>query len=248
MDIFKNYISKLPKNKSMITCPLADQALIKSNKKLNNTCSYIFYVEKVYCPPGIGWVITGILRCSEANGYLNQGNTCFIGPSNEQIQIKVWSIYNYYHEKIDRLYSGQRGCLGIRSDKKLVYKMFRKGTIITNNLDILKYATYKYKAIIKLLSHPSNVRNNFSPVIHCATIRQSAKITIIEIKNKKINTTPNNMDTYNIDADIKCICPGDTAVIYLEFKFNPEIIEPNESFFLREGLCLGVGTIIEPIY
>ena len=34
----------------------------------------------------------------------------------------------------------------------------------------------------------------------------------------------------------------------LEFKFNPEIIEPNESFFLRDGLTLGVGKILEPIY
>ena len=127
--------------------------------------------------------------------------------------------------------------------------MFRKGTIITNNLEILKYASYKYKAVIKLLSHPSTVRDNFTPVIHCATICQSAKITILEIKNKQAKKLDkeNKNNTDNIKKEIKYICPGDTAVICLEFKFNPEFIEPNESFFLREGLCLGVGTIIEPI-
>jgi elongation factor 1-alpha len=258
LELFKNYISKLPKNKAVITCPIADQILLKSNKKqIGNQSPYIFYIEKVYCPQGIGWVATGILRCSDPNGFLSVGSICYLGPNtSEQIQVKIWSIHNYYHEKIDKIYSGQRACLAIRSDKKLTYRMFRKGIIITNNIEIIKYASYKYKAVIKLLSHPSTVRDNFTPVIHCATIRQSAKITILEIKNKQgkklennntIEDNENNKDNKDKEKVIKHICPGDTAVICLEFKFNPEIIEPNESFFLREGLCLGVGTIIEPI-
>jgi elongation factor 1-alpha len=272
LDLFKSYISKLPKNKMTISCPLADQILIKSNKKISQSQTqsqtqtinpFIFYVEKVYCPNGIGWVATGILRCSDPNTCLSVGTTCFLGPSSEQINIKVWSIHNYYKEKTDKIFSGQRACLAVRSDKKLTYKMFRKGSILTNNLDILKYASYKYKATIKLLSHPSTVRDNFSPVIHCATIRQSAKITILEITNKRgkkqdisqnqttistTTTTTTTTDSNRQNDDNKHIYPGDMAIICLEFKFYPEIIEPNENFFLREGLCLGVGTILEPIY
>ena len=252
LDIFKSYISKLPKNKSIMACPLADKILLKSNKKnnvINSQSPYVFYIEKVYCPNGIGWVSTGILRCSDPNTYLSVGSTCFLGPATEQISVKVWSIHNYYKEKIDKVYSGQRACLAIRSDKKLTHKMFRKGTMLTNNLDVIKYASYKYKAVIKLLSHPSTVRDNFSPIIHCATIRQSAKITILEIKTKpmKKQKTYNENNLNDKDNMIKHICPGDTAEICLEFKFYPEIIEPGESFFLREGLCLGVGTILEPI-
>ena len=280
MKILDFIVSKLPKNKIITTCPIADQILLKSNKKqITNSIPYVFYIEKVYCPQGIGWVVTGILRCSDPNGYLGVGSSCYLGPNvSDQIQVKIWSIHNYYHEKIDKIYSGQRGCLAIRSDKKLAYNIFRKGTIITNNQEIIKYASYKYKAVIKLLSHPSTVRDNFTPVIHCATIRQSAKITILEIKNKqgkkfenktiennkddnkddnkdnkdnkddnKDNNKDNKDNKDNKEKEIKHICPGDTAVICLEFKFHPEIIEPNESFFLREGLCLGVGTIIEPM-
>jgi len=95
-------------------------------------------------------------------------------------------------------------------------------------------------------------------VIHCATIRQSARITILEIKSKpvkktkSVNENGNGKVYVNVNGDenkdgIKHICPGDTAIICLEFKFYPEIIEPNENFFLREGLCLGVGTILEPM-
>lgn len=257
LETFKNYISRLPKNKTIISCPLADLVLLKTSKPKTQN-SWIFYVEKVYCPQGIGWVITGILRCSDPTKYLNVGTLCWLGPGSsmgvgsltEQTSIKIWSIHNYYQEKTDKISSGQRACLAIRSDKKLNYKNFRKGTILTNNIDIIKYASFKYKAVIKLLSHPSIVKDNFTPVIHCATIRQSAKITILEIKNKQKNKEPeitNEQDTKEKTTDVKHICPGDTAIISLEFKFYPEIIEPNESFFLREGLCLGVGTILEPM-
>jgi len=249
LDLFKSYISRLPKNKTIITCPLADKILLSNPIKKPQTVNpYIFYVEKVYCPNGIGWVVTGILRCSDPTSYLSVGTSCYLGPATEQVGIKIWSIHNYYKEKVDKIYSGQRACLAVRSDKRITYKMFRKGSILTNNLDIIKYASYKYRAVIKLLSHPSTVRDNFSPVIHCATIRQSARITILEIKSKHI-TKQQNKKNDNDDGDngIKHICPGDIATISLEFKFYPEIIEPNENFFLREGLCLGVGTILEPI-
>lgn len=262
LEMFKSYISKLPKNKTVVSCPLADQVLLNSsmasnsiqnnsNKKIQQTNPFVFYVEKVYCPNGIGWVATGILRCSDPETFLGLGTTCYLGPCTEQTNIKVWSIHNYYKEKVDKIYSGQRACLAVRSDKRLTYKMFRKGSILTNNMDIIKYASYKYKAVIKLLSHPSTVRDNFTPVIHCATIRQSAKISILEIKarpvKKQYNQLTQSTHTTETIDDIKHICPGDTAVICLEFKYFPEIIEPNENFFLREGLCLGVGTILEPM-
>lgn len=263
LELFKSYVSKLPKNKTVVSCPLADRVLLNSslvlntnnsNKKLQQTNPFVFYIEKVYCPNGIGWVVTGILRCSDPETFLGVGTTCYLGPGVDQTNIKVWSIHNYYKEKVDKIYSGQRACLAVRSDKRLTYKMFRKGSILTNNMDIIKYASYKYKAVIKLLSHPSTVRDNFTPVIHCATIRQSAKISILEIKarpvkkhHSQLTQSAQSTQLEETNEDIKHICPGDTAVICLEFKYFPEIIEPNENFFLREGLCLGVGTILEPI-
>ena len=173
-----------------------------------------------------------------------------MSEKNDFVQCKVWSIYNYYDEKVDKLYSGQRGCLALRSDKKLNKDFIKKGSLLTNNIEILKIATYKYKAEIKLLSHPSNVRDNFSPIIHCATIRQSASIKILEIilsSNNDKDLINSNKSLKKNDDNKKCIFPGDKAIVTLEFKFKPEIIEPNESFFLREGLTLAVGKIIEPI-
>ncbi len=235
LDGFKKYISNLPKKQEIkLEMVLSIPTSISQKKKSDD---YVFYIEKVYCPPGIGWVVTGIVKCINPEGFIGSNTFSYVGPNNDITQLKIWSIHNYYQEKVDKLYNGQRGCLALRSEKKLSYEFFRKGTILTNNLDILKKATYKYKAEIKLLSHPSNVRDNFSPVIHCATIRQTASIKIIEIKTK-----------VKKEEDSRCIYPGDIAIIQIEFKFKPEIIEPKQSFFLREGLTLGVGTIIEPVY
>lgn len=242
LDIFKSYISNLPKKidtKSEFVFNIGNITNIVSKKKSDD---FIFYIERIYCPPGIGWVVTGIVKCTNPEGCIQANSQAFVGPNNDLTNIKIWSIHNYYQEKVDKLYNGQRGCLALRSDKKLSYQHFRKGSIITNNQEILKKASYKYRAQIKLLSHPSNVRDNFSPVIHCATVRQSAKIKILELKNKL------KKEQIELEDGKKCIYPGDVATIQLEFKFKPEIIEPNQCFFLREGLTLGVGTIIEPVY
>lgn len=277
LDRFKKYISNLPKKAEFkLELQISIPSSISLKKKSDD---FVFYIEKIYCPPGIGWVITGIVKCINPDGYIQVNSQAFLGPNGSKpsrchnnnsgvshpvmqgitersekplvfgpntdlIQVKIWSMHNYYQEKIDKLYNGQRGCLAIRSDKKLVYGNFKKGTIITNNSEILKKATYKYRAQIKLLSHPSNVRDNFAPVIHCATIRQTATIKILELKNK-LNKEINQQ---NESEDLKCIYPGDIAIIQIEFKFKPEIIEPNQCFFLREGLTLGVGTILEPVY
>jgi elongation factor 1-alpha len=237
LDYFKQYIASLPQRINM----KLNKELVLSDSKTNG--DFIFQVETVYCPPGIGWVITGILKSTCEDNFITPNINVFLGPSkynNEYVQAKVWSIYNYFNEKVDKLYCGQRGCLAIRADKKLTRSYFRKGSILTNNLDIIKKASYTYKAKIKLLNHPTNVRDNFSPVIHCGTIRQTAKLTILdkEISKRKIETDDNDKE------DKKCIYPGDTAIIEIKFMYRPEVVEPGQIFFLREGLTLGVGSFI----
>lgn len=253
LEYFKDYLSKLPRRiNTIINKEIIPNYDIKDNKFIN-TC--IFQVETIYCPQGIGWVATGILKAMSEDNFITPNTTLYLGPNkinNEFLQVKVWSIYNYYNEKIDKLYCGQRGCLAIRADKKITRDFFRKGSIFTNNLDIVKKASFKYKAKIKLLTHPTNVRNNFSPVIHSGTIRQCAKITILKkenLKNKLIvkdNDKINNIKNENNDNDNdeKCIYPGEIATIEIQFLYRPEIIEPEQVFFMREGLTLGIGKFI----
>lgn len=236
LEYFKNYISHLPKKTNMIINP---------QKSLKSQPDFIFQIDTIYCPPGIGWVVTGILKSNHIDNCITPNTTLYLGPTkfnNEYVQAKVWSIHNYYNEKIDKLCCGQRGCLAIRTDKKISRNTFRKGSILTNNINIINNASYIYKAKIKLLNHPTTVRDNFSPVIHCGTVRQVAKLTILnkEINKKNIEKTDDTLD----NKEEKCIYPGDTAIIEIKFMYRPEIIEHGQTFFLREGLTLGVGSFI----
>jgi len=262
LDYFKHYLTSLPRRIDMrLTRELVPALDITSQSKTSN--DFIFQIETIYCPPGIGWVTTGILRTASDEGFITPNTTMYLGPgkyNNEYVQVKVWSIFNYYNEKVDKLYCGRRGCLALRGDKKLTRDYFRKGSILTNNLDIIKGACYTYKAKIKLLNHPTNVKDNFTPVIHCGTIRQAARLTIInkETSSKKIDNKEeikDNKEEIKDDKDNKdkkddkeetkkCIYPGDTAIIEVKFMYKPEIIEPGQIFFMREGLTLGIGSFI----
>lgn len=247
LDYFKNYLASLPRridvklNKELV--PVLENKLIPDK----NQADFVFQIETIYCPPGIGWVITGILKSTNEANFITPNCNMYLGPSkynNEYLQVKVWSIYNYFNEKVDKLYCGQRGCLAIRGDKKITRDYFRKGSILTNNLEIIKKASYTYKAKIKLLNHPTNVRDNFSPVIHSGTIRQSAKLTILSKEIPKKKMEKEDSDKKENQDEQKCIYPGDTAIIEIRFLYRPEIIEANQTFFLREGLTLGIGTFI----
>lgn len=252
LNYFKDYLTTLPRRIDMkLSRELIPIPDIGNQKK--SQPDFIFQIETIYCPPGIGWVITGILKSMTDEDFITPNTNMYLGPSkynNEYVQVKIWSIFNYFSEKIDKLYCGQRGCLAVRGDKKITRDFFRKGSILTNNLDIIKRASYTYKAKIKLLNHPTNVRDNFAPVIHSGSIRQTAKLTIVskEISLKKTEKT--DIDKKDLvkkednDENTKCIYPGDTAIIEVKFMYRPEIIEPNQIFFLREGLTLGIGRFI----
>jgi elongation factor 1-alpha len=271
LDYFKDYLKSLPKridmklNKEIL--PIID---IPSQIQSKTSNDFIFQIETIYCPPGIGWVTTGILRSTSDDGFITPNSNMYLGPgkyNGEYLQVKVWSIFNYFNEKVDKLFCGQRGCLAVRGDKKLTREYFRKGSLLTNNLDIIKKASYTYRAKIKLLNHPTNVKDNFTPVIHSGTIRQSARLTIVnkEISLKKTDnkdTNDKDKDTNDKDKDTndkdkdnkekevkdeetkKCIYPGDTAIIEVKFMYRPEIVESGQVFFMREGLTLGIGSFL----
>jgi elongation factor 1-alpha len=256
LNYFKNYLSSLPKRVDMRLTkqivPILDigsLTLTQLQPKTDN--DFIFQIDTVYNKIGVGWVVAGILRCVSNEEFITPNTYLYLGPSkynNEYMQVKVWSIFNDYQEKVDKLYCGKRGCLAIRGDKKLTRDYFRNGSILTNNLDIIKKASYTYRARVKLLNHPTSVKDNFTPVIHSGTIRQAARLTIInkEISSKKpdIKDIDDKEQEMDKDGDKKCIYPGDTAIIEVKFMYKPEIAEPGQIFFMREGLTLGIGSFI----
>ena len=61
----------------------------------------------------------------------------------------------------------------------------------------------------------------------------------------EMNETSNEETPPVINEETKkCIYPGDTAIIEVKFMYRPEIVEPGQIFFMREGLTLGIGSFI----
>ena len=183
----------------------------------------IFYVDSKFSPMGIGLVVSGLAKGKQ----INVGSEMLIGPyGNEFRRIKVWSIHNNTKEPLQFLNDRQRGCLAIKSlDKKeeVSRTNIRKGMIIISK-EIEQNICFQFTAEIEILNHSTVISPKYTPVIHCATVRQSAKIELNEGQNLKI---------------------GDKAIVKFRFVQQPEFMEKEAKFFFREGTTRGVGVVTD---
>jgi elongation factor 1-alpha len=206
IDVIKYLLSILP------------QRNIWNENKSNGTQ---FYIDSRFNPPGIGLVVSGILKGNSIKTNMDM----LIGPyGNEFRSIRVWSIHNNIKEQIDIISNRQRGCLAIRStDKKaeVIKNSIRKGMIIISK-DAEQNICYQFTAEIEILNHSTAISGKYTPVIHCGIVRQSAKIILKEGQVLKIK---------------------DTAEVGFRFIQHPEFIEEGTIFFFREGTTRGVGIV-----
>jgi elongation factor 1-alpha len=187
-------------------------------------CS-IFYIEENFTPPGMGLILYGILNGKK----LKVGDKVLIGPHNkEYISVNIWSIHDCNRNSIKFLEHGQRGCIGIRINKKYAFsrKDIRKGMVILNDDKLIKNTCYEFDADITVLNHSTTIKNNYSAVIHCGVIKQTAKIKLINKEKIRI---------------------GNNARVKFKFLYYPEFLFKNSLFFFREGKTRGVG-IIKEVY
>lgn len=97
----------------------------------------------------------------------------------------------------------------------------RKGMIVISK-DYENNVCYEFVAKIEVLNHSTVISKKYTPVIHCGTVRQSARIIIEENQVLKM---------------------GDEAEVRFRFIQYPEFIETGMIFFFREGTTRGVGVI-----
>jgi len=205
--------------------------LVRKNLHFNNKWNdlndkkKLFVIESCYNVPGVGLVLSGVTT----SGIIKTGDKLKIGPIyNNFHEVIVKSIHNNYRELINELSTGNSGCINIKVvDKKVVIKRNRikKGKVLIES-NALKNSYREFIANIKILHHPTTIKINYEPVIHCGTVSQSAKIFYIE--NDLLRT-------------------GDTSLVKFRFKNRSEYIEKNTQLIFREGKTKGVGTIIDVI-
>ena len=185
----------------------------------------LFKVEEAFFVPGIGCVLSGVVN----KGHIKIGDKLILGPFHGEFKpVTIKSIHDNFRNNVACLEAGQSGCFCIKSSKKdnIKKKHIKKGMVLKSELETekSKNATREFSANILVLHHPTTIRVNYQPVIHCGGISQSAKIC--EIDKEYLRT-------------------GDKARIRFQFMNRPEHLETGTKLMFREGETKGVGKIVE---
>jgi translation elongation factor EF-Tu-like GTPase len=185
------------------------------------------YLEAVYNVKGVGTVITGTHIGKEP---MVVGQNLFLGPfgttSPYFVPIKIRSMHDNYRNLTNQTNPGENYCISIKFLKEQFEKnKLRKGLVLTSNQSIVSNVSLKFKAKIKILNYKTTIKAGYSPVIHCRTIRQAAKIVQILNTNSTVRG-------------------GDETEVIFEFIYYPEYIEIGAPIFFRDGTTKGVGEIL----
>lgn len=183
------------------------------------TKNKIFVIDDVFKVKGVGIVLSGIVT----EGNLLPGDQINLGPFNGKFKpFIIKSIHDNFRNSIDTLTTGNSGCINIKfiNNKKetICKKDIKKGMIGILFPKCIK----EFDADILILKHPTTITNKYQPVIHCGTVRQTAKINKM---NQELLRT------------------GDKATITFEFLFHPEYLECGNQVVFRDGNTKGIGTI-----
>lgn len=183
----------------------------------------MLFIDNIYMVHGIGIVFSGIAKY----GNIKYGQRMYIGPvNNTYISVRVKSIHNCISEDVDILKRNESGSISVRFESKASYsrKMFNKGQIIISDLDFaMKNTCYSFNCDVAIFNNPTTIKTGYQTVIHCNTIRQTAKFKLGSDKVLRSNSKEN--------IDIK-------------FMIRPEFILPGTLFMFRDGKTKGMGKII----
>lgn len=214
----------------------------------NDIDGTIMYVDSKFMITGVGLVISGTVRGKS----IKKGQKLWIGPVNGKfLPFNAKSLHNNIKENVEELHSGMSGCIALKMLEKnvLTRKMIKKGVIIVDDEKMKDNLSNRFTAEITVLNHATTIGNNYSPVIHCGLVRQSARIKILEIikgTQRKTNITPTTDEKSDETiSDNLRLRTGGKAIVEFTFKFRPEYIEKDFDLFFRDGSTKGYGKVLE---
>jgi len=177
-----------------------------------------FIIDDRFKIKGIGIVISGIAK----EGVFKKDESYYLGPFNGKFKkVVIKSIHGNFKNFVDYLAAGQGGCFNIKCIEKkdeINFNHIKKGLILTK----YPFSIKKFRAKVSILHHPTTIKLNYQPTIHCGTVRQTAKI-------------------YKMSKEL--VRTGDSAIVDFEFLFKPEYIEIGQKIVFRDGRTKGVGII-----
>lgn len=127
---------------------------------------------------------------------------------------------HYKRVPVRRVVAGQAGSLALKKVKRATV---RKGMVMLDTR-VAPGAVWEFTAEVLVLYHGTTIRKGYQPVIHCAAVRQAARVMTI---------------------DKEVVRTGDRALLRFCFCYRPEHIKADARFVLREGKTKGIGRILD---
>ena len=216
---------------------------LKSTRNWNKSGDSLFTIEETFNVPGIGIVIYGIVN----RGVIKPNDVYFLGPFyGNYKKVTVKNIHDNFRTNTNILEAGSSGCLWIKNTNPKE-KIFRNNIKRGMLLNSLNRSVISFKADIMILHHPTTIKSNYQPVIHCGTIKQTAKICQInEYQRKDKSCQLSGISKLaDLNSNIEYLRSGDKATVEFEFMFHPEYLERNSIIIFREGKTKGFGKILD---
>lgn len=204
--------------------PYLDRVLgISDPEPTRNEYPPIMFIDNTFSVTGIGIVLSGTVKY----GSMYLGQKVFVGPvNNTYIPMTIKTMKNCISENVSIIRENESGSIGIRLETKGSFnrEMFSKGQIVTTDLNFAMINTcYAFNCDISVFNHPTTIKNGYQTVIHCRTIRQTAKFRIGDNKILRTNSKEN---------------------INVKFISRPEFILPGTLFMFRDGRTKGMGRVL----
>ncbi|KAF8297884.1 putative GTP-binding elongation factor Tu family [Trypanosoma cruzi] len=176
-------------------------------------------IDSTFFVTGVGTVVGGIVT----QGVFHVNDAVLLGPDSfgAYRTVHIKSI----HVKGMEQQEAVAGCDAAFCLKKEKRNAIRKGNILADPHHPVA-AYWQFEADVTILYHSTTILVNYEPVIHSATVRQSARI--VYVAQEVLRT-------------------GDRSLVRFHFLYRPEFMKVGQQLIFREGRTKGIGTVTKVI-
>eukprot|EP01059_Diplonema_ambulator_P001801 TRINITY_DN11523_c0_g1_i3.p1 TRINITY_DN11523_c0_g1~~TRINITY_DN11523_c0_g1_i3.p1 ORF type:complete len:480 (+),score=126.33 TRINITY_DN11523_c0_g1_i3:44-1441(+) len=180
------------------------------------TESFECLLDKTFSVSGVGTVVSGVVM----KGSLSCSDTILLGPDYrgafKPVQIKGIHVRGC---PVKDVRAGTHASFALKKEKRTT---IRKGMVMLGKATN-PHACWAFEASIVVLYHATTIKCNYEAVIHCRTVRQTARI--------QLQSSSDSLRT------------GEKATVKFTFIHRPEYIVLGSRIVFREGRMKGLGTV-----
>ncbi|KAJ2834505.1 hypothetical protein GGI24_000362 [Coemansia furcata] len=184
-----------------------------------------FDISEIFLVPFVGTIVSGVV----ASGTLRPGDPVWLGPDYNGHFLKT-TVRTIQRKRVDAqaAYTGQSVSLWL---KKVTRSQVRKGMVLLGRNEQQPeepFSSKTFEAEVVVLYHSTTISSRYQAMVHCGSVRQTARILSIE----------------QADGSGKTLRTGDRARVIFQFIRHPEYLTEGTRLIFREGRTKGVGKVL----